>query len=472
MKDKKKIIICAVVVAAIVIAGVIAGVFIVKRNSDKNSGAENSTTTTTTTTTTATTETTETAETAQGSESSTDKVTATSPEISLKVPSATNTAKVDGGVARGICTYKGTDYVATEEGVFAVTKSGKKKLTSQSAGTYLSIIDDKIYYSVETKTVREYIEGFEEYIDWQLYDGWVMNLDGSGQKKLIDFIGDGFIICESGNAIYYAESPGVGIYTCGIGYYIYKYDLNTGKKTLIDDGTVIYKDANGKDEVYKESVDDIFYFDDCIYFRHYTCDCSYVRAAKYNVKTGKKTEITDSCSQIYLARNGEIYLLYGIPSYPDEHTIEYDAYFATYLPEQNKIKQIKEDLQYNMNIFYSDAKNVYVVHKDYDANKVVVAYYNAEDGFKETIVRNMPADINCYKYDTETNSLIYVEYGGQSKDLIKELCNGKEKVIKEIKNYGGYLTAVGKHCMVVDIYIPEESEAENDYYKEEIIMLK
>lgn len=59
MKDKKKVIICAVVVAAIVIAGVFAGIFIAKKNNDKNSDVENSTTSSTTTTTQTSTTTTE-----------------------------------------------------------------------------------------------------------------------------------------------------------------------------------------------------------------------------------------------------------------------------------------------------------------------------------------------------------------------------------------------------------------------------
>lgn len=52
MKEKKKIIICAVVAVAIVVVGIIAGVFIGKRNADRNKDAHNSTSSTTTTTTT------------------------------------------------------------------------------------------------------------------------------------------------------------------------------------------------------------------------------------------------------------------------------------------------------------------------------------------------------------------------------------------------------------------------------------
>lgn len=61
MKDKKKIIICAVVAAAILAVGVLAGVLIGKRSADKKEETESSTisTTTTTTTTEASTTTTE-----------------------------------------------------------------------------------------------------------------------------------------------------------------------------------------------------------------------------------------------------------------------------------------------------------------------------------------------------------------------------------------------------------------------------
>lgn len=467
MKDKKKIIICAAV-AVVIVIGAIVGVFIGKRNSGKNEEVENSTTESTMATTQASSVVAEGDET----EASTVETTATTtPEFSHKVPDVTGSVKVDGGVAQGVCTYKGVDYVATEDGVFAVTASGKKKLTSQSAGEYLAVFDDKIYYSAESKTEKEYIEGFEETIDWQLYDGWVMNLDGSGQKKLVEFIGDGFIIYADNNAIYYAESPGPGIYTCGIGYYIYKYDINTGKKTVIDEGKVIYKNEDGKNDIWKESVDNIFFYDDCIYFRHYnSCDGSYVRAAKYNVKTGKKTEIADFCYQLHLAKNGEIYLIEAEERRPDESTREYTRYFSKYSPKNNKVERIRKCQNESTLIVGSDEKNIYLSDTDYDAGTSVFAYYNTEDGYKEVVKKNT-TDVMFIKYDSSTGKLIYLD-NKEDDSLIKELCNGKEKVIKEIDDYGGYLTAAGEHCVVVDIYISEESEAENDYYKEKIIMLK
>lgn len=467
MKDKKKIIICAAV-AVVIIAGVIAGIFIGKRNADKNTDVDNSTTSTTTLTTTTTNTTTIEEE---KTEPSTNNVSSTTPEVSQTVPSVTDSVKVDGGVARGICTYKGVDYVATEDGLFAVTSSGKKKLTSQSAGEYLAVFDDKIYYSAEGKTEKKYIESFEETIDWQLYDAWVMNLDGSGQKKLLSFIGDGFIIYADDKAIYYAESPGPGIYTCGIGYYIYKYDINTGKKTVIDEGKITYKDEYGKDEIWKESVDNIFFYDDCIYFRHYnSCDGSYVRAAKYNVKTGKKTEIADFCYQLHLAKNGEIYLIEAEERRPDESTCEYTRYFSKYSPKNNKVERIRKCKNESTLIVGSDEKNVYFSDIDYDSGVSVFAYYNTEDGYKEVVKKNT-TDIKFIKYDSSTGKLIYLD-NKEDKSLIKELCNGKEKVVKELKDYSGYLDAAGEHCVVVDIYISEESYAENDYYNEEIVLLK
>ena len=456
MKDKKKIIICAVV-AVVVVAGIIAGIFIGKRNADKNTDIENSTVSTTTTTNTTTTE-------EEKTEPMTNNVSSTTPEFSHKVPVATGEAKFEGGVARGICHYKGVDYVATEDGLFAVTASGKKKLTSQSVDNYLSIIDDKIYYSVESKTEKEYIDGFETTINWQLYEGWVMNLDGSGQKKLVDFI----IIYADNNVIYYAESPGPRIYTCGIGYYIYKYDLNSGKKTVVDEGEAV-SEVDG--EQWKASVDNIFYYKDSIYFRHYTCDDSYVRAAKYNVKTGKKTEITDACRQMYLAKNGTIYMIVGEETNPRDTTYEYDDRLASYSPESNRINIIKKYNYCGVEIFDSDANNVYVNCSDYENEKTIIGYYNNNDGYKEFLSKNEWLDKVC-KYDSETGKLIYIDDSQESKTLIKELNNGKERVIKEVKDYGGYLSVAGEHCMVLDVYISEDSEAENDYYKEEIIMLK
>ena len=463
MKDKKKIIICIIAVVAVVAAGVATGIFITKRN---NSSEDKTTTTTTESSSESTWEAEQVV-----TESVTQETETQATEVSLKVDAEPSVnVKVDGGVGKGICTYKGVDYAVTQDGLFAVTASGKKQLLSKPLGNYLSIVDDKIYYSVESKTVTEYIDGFEEHIEWQLYDGWAMNLDGSGQKKLVEFIGDGFIICADDKAVYYAESPGPGLYTCGIGYNIYKLDLKTGEKTLIDDGTVISEDEDGNKDIWKESVDNIIYYDDCIYFRHYTCDGGYVRAAKYNIKTGKKTEITDSCQQMYLAKNGNIYLVVGEKKYDDDHSFSYYACFATYSQQNNKVNKIKKFEEYNVMFLNSDAKNVYLTAVDYQAEKTALAYYNAQDGYKEFFTKNS-MDMTPLKYDSAKEMLVCIG-NANDKTVIKEICNGKEKVIKEIDNYGGYLTVAGEHCMVVDIYNSQESETENDFYKEEIILLK
>lgn len=463
MKDKKKIIICAVV-AVLVVVGIVVGVLLVKRNGDE---PEKKTTTLAATEVPSTQE-----EEDEITELSTEKTIITVPEVSLKVQASSDAIKVDGGVGKGIVTYKGTDYVATEDGIFAVTASGKKKLTSQAAGNYLAVIDDKIYYSAESKTEKEYIDGFDETIDWQLYDGWVMNLDGSGQKKLIEFIGDGFIIYADDNAIYYAESPGPGIYTCGIGYNIYKLDLKTGEKTLIDDGTVISEDEDGNKDIWKESVDNIIYYDDCIYFRHYTCDGGYVRAAKYNIKTGKKTEITDSCQQMYLAKNGNIYLVVGEKKYDDDHSFSYYACFATYSQQNNKVNKIKKFEEYDVTFLNSDAKNVYLTAVDYQAEKTALAYYNAQDGYKEFFTKNS-MDMTPLKYDSAKEMLVCIG-NANDKTVIKEICNGKEKVIEEVDNEVYFLPQVGNYCLLVGIYMTENDDdlTENHFEKEELILLK
>ena len=203
---------------------------------------------------------------------------------------------------------------------------------------------------------------------------------------------------------------------------------------------------------------------------HYTCDGGYVRAAKYNIKTGKKTEITDSCQQMYLAKNGNIYLVVGEKKYDDDHSFSYYACFATYSQQNNKVNKIKKFEEYNVMFLNSDAKNVYLTAVDYQAEKTALAYYNAQDGYKEFFTKNS-MDMTPLKYDSAKEMLVCIG-NANDKTVIKEICNGKEKVIKEIDNYGGYLTVAGEHCMVVDIYNSQESETENDFYKEEIILLK
>lgn len=449
MKDKKRIIICTAV-AVVIVAGIIVGFFIGKRNADKNTDIDNSTTSTTTTT----------------------------PEYSHKVPAAIGDVKFEGGVARGICTYKGVDYVATEDGLFAVTASGKKKLTSQSVDNYLSIIDDKIYYSAESQMVKEYVEGFEEYIDWQLYEGWVMNLDGSGQKKLVDFIGDGFIICADDNTIYYAESPGPNIYTCGIGYYIYKYDIKTGEKIAIDRGK---SPSSSEDEIWYDSIDDICYADGKIYYRNYTCDGSYTRAAVYDIKTSKVTEITDNCSQLYLAKNGTLYMNCGEEQQSEDGSRSYEsAFLASYSADTDKITKIKDlDKTYDVLYFDSDEVNLYYSHTNYIDNNDSYIYtfsiysYNSVDGEKE-IIKSHSGMLHSFSYDSKLDKLTFIvdEYDSKTESssiLVKQIEGGKEKTIANCNDFNGYLSSCGRYVAVADIYNSDADLPDNDYYEDRIV---
>ena len=71
----------------------------------------------------------------------------------------------------------------------------------------------------------------------------------------------------------------------------------------------------------------------------------------------------------------------------------------------------------------------------------------------------------------QQEKLFYLEYISD-KTVVKEICNGTEKVIYESKDYGGYLNAAGEHCMIMDSYIAGDSKAENSYYTREIVLLK
>lgn len=126
MKDKKKIIICCALAIVIMVAGVTVGVLI---NKNKTKVPEVNTTTTTTVTTT----------------ESDKHVIGQNVDINETISNTT----VEGGVAKGICTYKDTDYIALNDGIYTVNTQGKKQISSQKVGSAFSIIKDRIYYSVE-----------------------------------------------------------------------------------------------------------------------------------------------------------------------------------------------------------------------------------------------------------------------------------------------------------------------------------
>lgn len=436
MKDKKKIIICCALAIVIMVAGVTVGVLI---NKNKTKVPEVNTTTTTTVTTT----------------ESDKHVIGQNVDINETISNTT----VEGGVAKGICTYKDTDYIALNDGIYTVNTQGKKQISSQKVGSAFSIIKDRIYYSVEGELEKIPTDCVEEIgIDeWQLYEGWSMNLDGSDKKKVIDFNGSGFIVYEDENTIYYAENPGPGLYTAGIGYNLCKYDIASGETDVIDRGARYY-DTDAQGEVMYESVDSIFYFDGNIYYKNYSSDVSCTRAAVYNLKNDKVTEITEGCAQLYLGKNGTVYMNYGEEKKATDGGYCIDEMFlASYSIDTGEITKIKSFGDYAALKFNSDAENLYYAIDNYDEDdNITFSVYscNSDNEIKE-VVESQAGTVLAFTYNSALNRLKFItskhnSQTGSSTTWVKQLENGVEKSSGEYVDGGWCLSACGRYAAVLD----------------------
>ena len=187
-------------------------------------------------------------------------------------------------ICYGVYSNDGADYICDLNGMYKQDSKGKK--TQLTTGNF-TIINDKIYYTVIDKK-SQYNCDLGEY-KWVACSAWVMNLDGSGQKKVIQYTGNGNVIYADEDNIYYADDLEHDIYTSVTGQIIYKYNKSTNKTVQI------FKDNSQK---YETGFVDITYASDNIFF--VTCDdegCG-SNAFKYNIKNGQTVKLRSDCNNL------------------------------------------------------------------------------------------------------------------------------------------------------------------------------
>lgn len=111
--------------------------------------------------------------------------------------------------ASAIYSADGVDFVATTNGI-GVVEPGKemRMLNNQKTAPRLMIIDNVIYYTVINdiyETTTDNVEGEPMSILFAQCECWSMNLDGTDQKKLFSYFGNGWVAYRQDNTVFYID---------------------------------------------------------------------------------------------------------------------------------------------------------------------------------------------------------------------------------------------------------------------------
>ena len=111
--------------------------------------------------------------------------------------------------ASAIYSADGIDFVATTNGI-GIVEPGKemRMLNNQKTAPRLMIIDNVIYYTVINdiyETTTDNVEGEPMSILFAQCECWSMNLDGTNQKKLFSYFGNGWVVYRQDNTVFYID---------------------------------------------------------------------------------------------------------------------------------------------------------------------------------------------------------------------------------------------------------------------------
>lgn len=111
--------------------------------------------------------------------------------------------------ASAIYSADGIDFVATTNGI-GIVEPGKemRMLNNQKTAPRLMIIDNVIHYTVVNdvyETSTDDVEGEPMPILFAQCECWSMNLDGTDQKKLFSYFGNGRVVYRQGDTVFYID---------------------------------------------------------------------------------------------------------------------------------------------------------------------------------------------------------------------------------------------------------------------------
>ena len=148
--------------------------------------------------------------------------------------------------ASAIYSADGIDFVATTNGI-GIVEPGKemRMLNNQKTAPRLMIIDNVIYYTVINdiyETTTDNVDGEPMSILFAQCECWSMNLDGTNQKKLFSYFGNGWVVYRQDNTVFYIDDVSYDEFRSEKANVLKlcKIDLITGKTETItylpDDG--------------------------------------------------------------------------------------------------------------------------------------------------------------------------------------------------------------------------------------------
>lgn len=124
--------------------------------------------------------------------------------------------------------------------VYEDNSSGPKKIVDCSAQG-VATNGEKIYYG----QLNKYVDS--NYGEKEQFDLYCVNIDGTDNKKVLSFMGDGRVLCEKGDYIYYIDydEDYYEMSPAGLSESLYRYNTKTKKKEYIHSGafnSYLYKD--------------------------------------------------------------------------------------------------------------------------------------------------------------------------------------------------------------------------------------
>ncbi len=239
--------------------------------------------------------------------------------------------------ASTVYTVDGIDFVATTNGI-GVVEPGKemRMLNNQKTAPRLMIIDNVIYYTVVNnvyETPAENVEGDPMPILFAQCDCWSMNIDGTDQKKLFSYFGNGWVVYRQDNTVLYidettfdefkAEDAGI-LKLC-------KIDLTTGETE-----TITYIPNDGAGNTIWGMMDTDYY---TIYKDGYiiiTSRSQEVGSYIYNIETN--VLLKQFIRSLWLANDGTLYAINYVEVYDDDDSYTYSQHLVKYNIKNNSIE--------------------------------------------------------------------------------------------------------------------------------------
>lgn len=233
-----------------------------------------------------------------------------------------------------VYTVDGVDFVATTNGI-GVVEPGKemRMLNNQKTAPRLMIIDNVIYYTVVNnvyETQAEGVDGDPLSILFAQCDCWSMNLDGTNQKKLFSYFGNGWVVFRQDNTVFYIDETTFDEFQTEKAAILKlcKIDLTTGETE-----TITYLPDDGAGNTLWGMMETDYY---TIYKDGYiiiTSRSQEVGSYIYNIETN--VLLKQFICSLWLANDGTLYGINYVETPIDDDSYTYSQHLVKYNIKNN-----------------------------------------------------------------------------------------------------------------------------------------